>query len=177
MTTTEYLRTPEMLTPHELIYGELRVAEAPTVRHQRLVGDLFKALDAHVQASGLGEVILAPVDVILDSRRHLIVQPDLVFVSARRASIVHDCIWGAPDLVIEVLSPRPRIGDLGERLSWFAEHGVTEAWLVHQIDRSVQVLCLERAGNVKRRTFARADPLVSVVLPDFGRSLASISRW
>lgn len=177
MTTTDYLRTPEMLTPHELIYGELRVAEAPTVRHQRLVGDLYKALDEHVHAAGLGEVILAPVDVILDARQHLIVQPDLVFVSNARASMVHDCIWGAPDLVVEVLSPRPRIGDLDERVAWFAQYGVAEAWLVHQSDQRVYVLEFRRSQPAKRHVFDRRDPIQSTVLPEFGRSLFGLSRW
>jgi len=93
MTTVEYLETPETVQPRELIYGELHVADAPTVTHQRLVGRLFKALDEHVGTHKLGEVLLSPIDVILDGPKALVVQPDLVFVSAARATIVEDRIW------------------------------------------------------------------------------------
>lgn len=51
-----------------------------------------------------------------------------------------DRIRGAPDLVIEVVSPHPRIGPLDERLGWFAEYGVGECWLLHQPERRLKVL-------------------------------------
>ena len=177
MTTAEYLQTPEMVTPQELIYGRLRVADAPSVPHQRLVGWLFKALDGHVREHRLGEVLLAPVDVILDASRALIVQPDLLFVSTARADIVRDRVWGAPDLAVEVLSPRPRIGDVDERLAWFAEHGVAECWLVHQRDQRVEVLVFDDGRVTARTVFSRHVPIVSRVLPSFGRTLASIEDY
>ncbi|MBK9241221.1 MAG: Uma2 family endonuclease [Acidobacteria bacterium] len=64
-----------------------------------------------------------------DRAQALVLQPDLLFVSASRGDIVTDRIHGAPDLVIEVLSPRPRIGELDERVGWFARYGVREIWL------------------------------------------------
>lgn len=73
MTTAEYLQTPETVVPQELVFGELRVAEAPFVPHQGLVGDWFRALDAHVRANGLGEILLSPTDVVLDGPRALVV--------------------------------------------------------------------------------------------------------
>jgi Uma2 family endonuclease len=50
--------------------------------------------------------------------------------------IVTDRVWGPPDLVLEVLSPRPRIGTLQERIDWFSRYGVRECWLVHQDART-----------------------------------------
>jgi Uma2 family endonuclease len=177
MTSREYLNTPESLVPTELIYGKLRVADSPLVPHQRVVMDLSLALFGHVQERRVGEVLVAPIDVILDVDRALVVQPDLLFVSNERSSIVTDRIHGAPDLVVEVLSPNPRIGELGERLDWFARYGVRECWLVHQLQRWVEVLNFDDGKVIARTSFHERAPIRSRVLPEFDRTLSSIVRW
>ena len=176
MTTAEYLRTPESVLPTELIYGVLRVAESPLPRHQAVVFDFGIALAEHVRERRLGEVWLAPLDVILDAERSLIIQPDLFFVSNERGHIMSDRVRGAPDLVVEVLSPNPRIGKLGERIEWFARYGVSECWLVYQYESRVEVLNFD--GNViARAQFESKRPIRSRVLPEFDRTLASMLRW
>jgi len=167
MTVQEYLHTPETVLPQELIYGVLRVADAPLPQHQRAVGQLFRALDAHVSAHGLGEVWLSPIDVILDEERHLVLQPDLLFISNERDSILVDRIRGAPDLTIEVLSPHPRIGELNERLGWFAEYGVRECWVVELLSRRVDVYGFENGRTSRRQTFTKSQPIHSAVLSAF----------
>lgn len=172
MTTAEYLATPETSLPRELAYGVLRVADSPLVPHQRLVGRLYLALEPYVEAHGLGEVLLAPMDVILDYDRALVVQPDLLFVAASRSSIVSDKVDGAPDVVFEVLSPHPRIGKLTERVEWFARYGVRECWLADLATRQYAVLVLRDGGVAERRTcrpgeLAPSDVLPGVVLPVF----------
>jgi Uma2 family endonuclease len=171
MTVDDYFRTPETLAPMELIYGALRVADAPSVRHQSLVANLFLALDAHVRARHLGSVWFAPLDVVLDERRALIVQPDLMFISNERQAIVAERIRGAPDLVIEVLSPEPRIGRTDERVDWFRRYGVLECWLVHQHRREVTVIDLDGAGQC---VYTSGDSICSRVLPDFNARVAQI---
>ena len=99
-----YLATEETNRPQELAYGILREPPAPGFDHQIIVGRTHVALDRHVRRYGLGVVVLSPVDVILDRKRALVVQPDIVFVSKDRREICADRIWGAPDLVVEVLS-------------------------------------------------------------------------
>jgi Uma2 family endonuclease len=174
MTVEEYFRTPETLMPAELAFGVFRVADAPTPRHQSMVANLFRALDAHVRARRLGRVWLSPLDVVLDEAHALIVQPDLLFISNDRAWIVGDRVRGAPDLVIEVLSPNPRIGHTEERLAWFATYGVRECWLVHQERNDITVLSLSQGAVVESRTMAVRDPIASRVLPDFSASLGEI---
>jgi Uma2 family endonuclease len=173
MTTDEYLGTPETRLPQELVYGVVRDAPAPSPGHQDFVGRLHLTLAGHVERHLVGRLWLSPIDVVLDRARHLVVQPDLIVVSYPRLHIVTDRVWGAPDLVIEVLSPHPRIGTLEERLRWFADYGVRECWLVHQFAEQVEVLTFDD-GRMARRLFQRDEPIASVVLPDFRESLASI---
>ena len=167
MTTAEYLQTPETVLPRELAYGELRVADAPAVPHQRLVGRLYLALAPLVRERGLGEVLLAPTDVVLDYDAALVVQPDLTFVSNERANRVTTRVEGAPDLVIEVLSPHPRIGRLEERVGWFARAGVRECWLVSLPERRVAVLTIDSGVVRERRMYAAGETIVSQVFPGF----------
>ena len=164
MTTAEYLATPETVLPRELAFGVMRVAESPVVPHQRIVRDLTIALTAFTRAHRLGEVLPAPMDVILDPEAHLVVQPDILFVSADRSGIVADRIHGAPDLVIEVLSPYPRIGRIHEKVEWFARYGVRECWIVDLPHRQIAVLSF--AGNqiASRMLSTGAEPVQSAVL-------------
>lgn len=174
LTVDDYLRTPESNLPQELAYGEWRVAEAPTPQHQSAVFAFGLAFDRLVRPGRLGRVYLSPVDVILDRERHLVVQPDLLFITMPRLRIVRDRIWGAPDLVLEVLSPRPRIGDLQERIGWFARYGVQECWLVHQETERVEVLRFEEGAVSRRRTFGALAPIQSDVLPGWHETLAQV---
>lgn len=174
MTVQEYFRTPETVLPQELIFGVLRVADAPFISHQRIVLELAVALRAHARAHDGGEVVISPADVILDADRALVLQPDLLFISPDRAGIVEERIYGAPDLVIEVLSPHPRIGQLEERIRWFAEYGVREIWLYHQFIQRLDVLSCEAGRVVATGRFGREAPIRSRVLPHFSESMASV---
>ena len=174
MTVDDYFRTPETVLPAELRFGELLVREAPTARHQSAVANLFLALNAYVRARDIGRMWLSPLDVVLDDERALIVQPDLMFISKEREWIVHDHVEGAPDLVVEVLSPHPRIGKTEERVAWFAEYGVRECWLVHQDRRDVTVIEYANRRVRARRVFGRREAIVSSVLPDFTEGLDDI---
>jgi Uma2 family endonuclease len=119
MTLQEYLATPETVAPHELIFGALRVADSPSPAHQATVASLFLALHDHVSARSLGTVWFTPLDVILDAERALVVQPDSFFIAPGRARRSWLTKFAARPIVIEVLSPKPRVGDVEERVSWF----------------------------------------------------------
>lgn len=80
----------------------------------------------------------------------------------------------APDLVVEVLSPHPRVGDINECVQWFAQYGVRECWLVHQIDRWIDVLTFGGGKTTMRRRFAAYERIESAVLSKFSRSLTGI---
>lgn len=174
MTLLEYYNTPETVVPQELVDGILHVADAPFVSHQRVVLKLAIALQTHADRAG-GEVLVAPVDVILDERRPLVLQPDLLYLTPERQSLVADRVYGAPDLVVEVLSPRPRIGDLDQKTRWYAQYGVREIWLYDQIGRSLHILDCDGSEVVEKRTME--DTIVSRVLPAFGESVSGVLGW
>lgn len=174
LTTDEYLRTPETLQPTELIYGALRVADAPAVRHQQAVGAFYLALAPHVRERRLGRVLLSPLDIILDWDRALILQPDLVCISHARWQVRRQKIVGAPDLVLEVLSPQPRIGKLQERIKWFAEYGVREIWLLHELSDHFEVLRAAGGRVVSTEGFDYLTPIGSDVLPEFRLTVQEI---
>ena len=103
-TVADYMTTPEDKR-YQLLDGDLILAPSPTTRHQRILLRLSRFLDEFVTSNELGEVFLAPYDVIFANED--VAQPDLLFVSNARADIVTASnIQGAPDLVVEILSPR-----------------------------------------------------------------------
>lgn len=177
MTTVEYLRTPETVLPRELAFGELRVADSPSVTHQRVVRELVMTLAPFVRDRRLGELLFAPMDVVLDFDAGLVVQPDLLVVSNERAHIVTDKVYGVPDLVIEVLSPYPRIGRLSERLEWFARYGVRECWLARLPQKQISVVTFSSGGVAEETTFSRAERVRSRVLEDVELTPLQIYGW
>jgi Uma2 family endonuclease len=174
MTLREYGRTPKTVLPQELVDGVLRVADAPFVGHQRIVFRLARALQDHVERTAAGEVFVAPVDVVLDADRPLVLQPDLLFVSQERSKLVQDRIYGAPDIVVEVLSPNPRIGRLDDRVRWFAQYGVREVWIYREPDRRLDLLTCQAGRPLGTVSFGPSAFLRSGVLPEFQRATRSI---
>jgi Uma2 family endonuclease len=167
ITTTEYFSRDESNRPAELVYGFVREPPAPTYGHQVAVGRLFQLLNAHVQERHIGAVVLSPMDVVLDQDAGLIVQPDLMFISNERASIIRNHIWGAPDLVVEVASPGTEHRDRTIKLAWYRKYGVRECWFVHAAARYVGVVDCEGDGAV---SFSGDQLIRSRVLPDLSVS-------
>src|SRR5262245_25904070 len=150
MTLNDYLSGAETARLRELTFGVVREPPAPTWGHQVVVGNLFDRLHRHVQRYSLGRIAQAPVDVVLDRRRALVVQPDLVFVSSARLGICKERIWGAPDLAIEVLSWGTRRHDSGVKVEWFRRYGMPECWLVDSASRTIEVVSLTESTRTSR---------------------------
>jgi Uma2 family endonuclease len=164
MTVWEYLGGDETTRPRELAYGILREPPAPAYGHQLVVGRVYELLSGHARRCRAGRVVTSPVDVVLDRQQHLIVQPDVVFVSEERLGICKERIWGAPDLVVEVLSSATRRHDCTMKVAWFKMYGVRECWLVDSVARTVDVLNLA-APDAVSRCFERGQVVRSTVMP------------
>ena len=129
LTYADYEKIPADGFRHEIIGGEEFMTPAPNLDHQAVLLSIAALLRAHATAQKLGRVYIAPTDVVLS--KHDIVEPDVIFVSERRSSILTlKNIQGAPDLVIEVLSPSTQAEDRGPKLALYESSGVAEYWIV-----------------------------------------------
>lgn len=141
-TYDDYRTLPEdMSRRYELLHGDLYMAPAPTTLHQRILGNLYAMMRQRIRPQELGEVFIAPLDVILgqgDARE--VAQPDLMFVAASRLDIVKlHGIEGPPELVVEILSPGTEDRDRGYKLKMYARHGVLEYWIINPVARTLDL--------------------------------------
>jgi Uma2 family endonuclease len=170
MTTDEYLySTEETNRIRELAAGRVREPPAPFWSHQELVLKVARLIGDHVEPRNLGRVAVAPVDVVLDRAKNLVLQPDVVFISTARLSIIRDQVWGAPDLVVEVLSHSSRRYDRGPKLDWYEQYGIRECWLVDLYGDQVIVVDFT-SGTRQQRVAHGARAIRSSVLPDLQTS-------
>ncbi len=158
---------------YELIEGELFVTAAPNTEHQRKVGRLYRLLAEYVDKNGLGEVFVAPFDVVLDPGT--VLQPDIVFVSKTRSSIIKEAgTGGAPDLVVEVLSDSTRVVDRFVKRDRYAEHGVPEYWLLDPFEVRLEVLRLEGGKYKLAGVFGGGDTVESPAFPGLRLAISSL---
>jgi Uma2 family endonuclease len=160
---------------HELIDGVHFVTPAPNTRHQRIVIHLAVALETFARAHGLGKVFVAPYDVVFS--RHDVVEPDLIFVSAARAAVLTAAhAAGAPDLVIEILSPSTRRRDEMLKRDLYEARGVAEYWLIDPEAETVKVLRREeeRFGRARLLSLRDGDLLETALLPGLELPLATV---
>lgn len=168
----DYLALPDERR-FELIEGELCMVPSPGLFHQAITRNLVLLLGPHVKVLDLGVLLPAPMDVVLSE--HDVVQPDVLFVSqARRAIITDTCIRGAPDLVIEVVSPTHRERDVLVKKALYARHRVREYWIVDPETRTIEQLLHADEGFRSRGLFSSGESLESPVLPGLAVPVAAI---
>lgn len=172
-TYRDYLNTPDDIR-YELIEGELLVMEpAPTTSHQRVLINLTLMLAPFARDHGLGEVLISPTDVYLSDTN--VLQPDLLFVSAARASIITERdTHGAPDLVVEIASPNTRRRDRGIKMEIYARYGVAEYWLVDPATGTVETLRLDEGQMVTTGSYGGSDTFATPLLPGLAVDLKKI---
>jgi Uma2 family endonuclease len=168
-----YLNTPETMRRQELEFGLVREPPSALFGHQSVLFRLAVAMDAHVRPDNLGTVIVSPMDVVLDRERSLVLQPDIIFISRRRDRIIRGQIWGAPDLVVEVLSPGTADRDRNAKVRWYRQYGVREYWLVDGDAQTLDVLTFA-PNRTRRRRADRSHALRSLVLPKFRLELDTV---
>lgn len=135
----DYLRLPD--EPRcELLWGHLVVTPAPVSRHQVVLLALARRLYEFALERG-HLALFAPMDVTLFD--HTVLQPDLLVVHRERREIVDRWVDGAPDLVVEVLSPSTGRRDRVLRLALYARAGVFEYWIVDPETQTIELLVLE----------------------------------
>ncbi len=145
----EYLTWPEGQR-YELIEGvAYAMSRAPNRLHQRLLGEIYRQVSNALDGTPC-EVNIAPFDVRLpeadeaDEDIRTVVQPDILVVCDRDKLDDRGC-RGAPDWVIEIVSPATAAHDQIRKLALYEHHGVKEYWIVHPTDRIVTVYRSEAA--------------------------------
>jgi Uma2 family endonuclease len=128
----------------EYLGGAIIMSPSPVPLHQRISGNLFMLLNSYVKTRRLGEIFYAPLDVELSPEAH-IAQPDLIFVAQDRVAelVGEKRILGAPDLLIEILSPSSARTDRMVKLPIYANFGVAEYWIVNQQEPAIEVYILD----------------------------------
>ncbi len=175
LTYADYALLPDDGRRHEIIDGEEVVSPAPITKHQRVVLELAFLLKQHVREHSLGEVFVAPFDVVLSE--HDIVQPDVLFVSDARLHLVDEInLKGAPDLVCEVLSESTRRTDLLRKRDLYARSGVAEYWVLDPVIDQVQVFRPAASGYERAaELYAEAgDALATPLLPGLALPVADL---
>ena len=164
-TYADYLKTSDD-ERYELLHGALIMAAAPLIAHQYILVKLAAKVETFVDERNLGTVYCAPFDVVLSDTN--VVQPDLLFVSNERAQIItRENIQGAPDLVVEILSPATAERDRSVKFELYAEHGVHEYWIVDPDARSITVFLLDGGEFEEVDTYSEGETLTSPMLEGF----------
>jgi Uma2 family endonuclease len=174
LTYADYAALPDDGRRYQLVEGELVVSQSPNSLHQVVSGELHVRLRAHVDALGLGRVLFAPLDVVLDDRN--VVQPDLLFIARTRMSVLGKAnVQGAPDLAVEILSPETERLDRTRKLDLYARHGVAHYWIVDLDSRTIEEYVL--AGDVYRvrGVAGRLDTFRPALFPGFEFVLGSVA--
>ena len=159
---------------YELLDGRLVPVPARNTAHQTVSIRLMTKMYFFVKENGLGRIFPAPFDVLFTDFD--VVQPDLLLICGNREHIITpDNVQGAPDLIVEVLSP-----STSSRMDWrdkrelYALHGVREYWIVDPTHRIVSVLQLRDGVLEITQTCTEGDAVKSTVLEGFSVSLAEL---
>ena len=164
LTYRELSQWPDDGRRHELIDGEHFVTASPSLDHQVVLRELLTELTLYFRRTRSGRAFPAPLDVVLTDFD--VVEPDIVVVldpiTDRRAEAV---VRGAPDLIIEILSPSTEARDRGLKRHLYERFGVPEYWLVNPDRRTVEVLRRSGEALATAADLGEGDTLTTPLLP------------
>lgn len=165
---------------YQVVDGVLVMSPSPSTRHQRLSLDLATTLNSFTKQHRLGQVFMAPFDVVLVYERPAtVLQPDILFVAKDNPVLTPANVRGAPDLAIELLSPSTAKLDMGRKRALYAEHGVKEFWVIpYEFDR-IEVRQLGEGGHFAPAViYEPGSTLTTPLLPGFELDVESLfASW
>jgi Uma2 family endonuclease len=174
-TYEEYCRLPADGWRYEVLRGELHMTPAPNWGHQQAVLNFSFLLKLFLQGKNLGQVAIAPLDVLLPEGLARPVQPDAIFISRERSAIIREnFVEGAPDLVLEVLSPSNWFDDRREKFEIYARAGVREYWIADPKAHTIEVFALRNGAYELLGKSGLDECARSEVLPGFEPALDEI---
>ncbi len=151
---------------YELIDGILMKKQAPSPLHQKAVIKIAHAFETNVQTKDSGFAYTSPIDVYFDKYNNT--QPDVLFIVKERDFIIdsQQGIVGAPDLIVEVLSPSTAKLDRVNKKALYLKFGVKEYWIVDPIYKSVLLYVLNNNQYELKQELIEDGKIESIFLPD-----------
>lgn len=158
---------------YELIDGDLLMTPSPTTIHQWISVKLEQALSKYIQRKKQGILLHAPMDVVLSNDD--VVQPDIIYITNERKNIIkEENIRGAPDLLIEILSPSTAERDIVIKRRLYEKHRVREYWIVDPQNKMIEVIAWTPKGFKTIKVYPAGRRLKSQILPSFSLPLKNI---
>jgi Uma2 family endonuclease len=176
-TYEDYLLFPEDGKRHELIDGEHFMTPAPNTKHQEISRNLLLVIGIFLENHPIGKIFDAPYDVLLSDLD--VVQPDLLFISSGRSSIITEKnVQGPPDLVIEILSDSTRKTDEVIKRKLYERNGIPEYWIVDPELETVKIYRMSDQGYARTAEYSKenGDTLTTPLLPDLQIHLSKIFK-
>ena len=134
----------------EILNNKLIIMASLSYIHQKISNKLSNKMTNFVEENNLGEILCAPMDTKFDEDN--VEQPDIMFIAITRFDIIEDnIIAGAPDLIVEIISPANKKQEREEKHALYERTGVKEYWTIHPKKRHVKVETLE---NEKFQVFS-----------------------
>jgi Uma2 family endonuclease len=159
---------------YELINGILMRRTSPILPHQRVSKKLDKAFGNFLDKHPIGEHYPAPTDVFLDDNNGIV--PDFSFVSKVRSFLLEndEYISGAPDIIVEIISPGTVKRDRVEKKELYEKFAVKEYWLIDPANKSVEIFTIEENKYELKLFLEAEDKLTSDLLPGFEMELTDL---
>ena len=173
-THADLLQFPDDGKRREIIDGEFYVTPSPVNYHQKILLNLTMAFGKFLETHPLGELRFAPLDVILSE--HDVLEPDLLLVLNEHRDILQDWVRGAPDMVIEILSPSTEARDRSIKLKAYARYGVGEYWIVDPNAQVIEIYRRTTEGLHLAVTCVKGMMVETPLLPGFSLAAALVFK-
>jgi Uma2 family endonuclease len=162
--------------PFQLINYDLVISPSPTTNHQGIALELVLLFASYLkEVNDQGYFAFAPLDVRFDEGN--VVQPDIIYISPERKNdLVKDRIEGAPDLLIEILSPSNAIYDLRQKKDLYQKYGVKEYIIIDPVSKNADLYSLKDGEYYLHQRAEKAEMIESVLLPGLSFPLSKIFK-
>ena len=159
---------------YELINGILMRRTSPSIKHQIVSRNLTEALGLFLKANPIGQYLYAPTDVFFDEHNGVV--PDVSFVKKERLFVIEngEYINGAPDLIIEIISPGSVKRDRVEKKELYEKFAVKEYWLIDPANKTVEIFTIQKNAYILKAFLEMEGQLTSDMLQGFEIDLSEL---
>jgi len=173
LTVHDYYTLPEYGPQYQLIDGELLMAPAPNRFHQVISGNIEFILRKYIESHPIGKIYDAPFDVCLSDVN--VFQPDILFLAKEHYALeTEQGLRGAPDLVVEILSPKTSKLDLGVKKEIYTRCGVEELWIIDPDALRITIFRLQENAGTPHQVIGCNGQWTTPLLPGLAINAAAV---